>query len=96
MINCIGRSAISEQEKENIKQGLISAFNEPVNLLAVHRAVLISKIARIDCPKDWPQLFPTLLQAVESPDSYTQYRALLTLHHVVKAISSKRLAGKEI
>ncbi|CAG9854440.1 unnamed protein product [Phyllotreta striolata] len=86
-------NAIAEEEKFNIKQGLLSNFTEPVNQIAVQKAVLISKIARCDCPKEWPDLFPTLLSAVESADSLIQHRSLLTLHHVVKAISSKRLAG---
>lgn len=86
-------SAISEEEKESIRQNLLTNFTEPVSQIAVQRAVIISKVARIDCPKDWPALFPTLLQAVESSDPLVQHRALLTLHHVVKAISSKRLAG---
>ena len=86
-------SAISEPEKQNIKQGLILNFSEPVSQIAVQRAVLISKIARIDCPKEWPELFPTLLQAIESPDALIQHRAFLTLYHVVKAIASKRLLG---
>lgn len=86
-------SAISEHEKQNIKQGLISHFAEPINQIALQRAVLISKIARIDCPKEWPELFPTLLQAVESPNCFIQHRAFLTLYHVVKAIASKRLMG---
>lgn len=86
-------SAIAEVEKHNIKQGLLGNFSEPVSQIAVQRAVIISKIARIDCPKDWLALFPTLLQAVESPDMLIQHRSLLTLYHVIKAISSKRLAG---
>lgn len=89
-------SAISEQEKQNIRQGLISHFGEPISQIALQRAVLIAKIARIDCPKEWPQLFPTLLQAVESPDLFIQHRAFLTLYHVVKAIASKRLIGNLI
>lgn len=86
-------SAILEEEKQSIKQGLILNFNEPISQIAIQRAVLISKIARIDCPKEWPELFPTLLQAIESPDSVVQHRGFLTLHHVVKAIASKRLLG---
>lgn len=53
----------------------------------------MSKVARFDCPRDWPELFPTLLQGVESPNALVQHRSLLTLHHVVKTISSKRLPG---
>lgn len=86
-------SAISEQEKQSLRQGLISNFSEPVNQIAVQRAVLVGKITRMDCPRDWPDLFPILMQAIESTDSVVQHRALLTLHHVVKAISSKRFAG---
>lgn len=47
----------------------------------------------MDCPKDWPALVPTLLTAVRDADLLIQHRALLTLHHVVKTLSSKRLAG---
>lgn len=86
-------SAISDQEKQTLRQGLIADFSEPVNQVAVQRAVLISKVARIDCPKEWPELLPTLIQAVESTESVIQHRALLTLHHVVKAISTKCLPG---
>lgn len=87
-------SAISEEEKQTLKQGLILNFNEPVPQIATQIAVLIAKIARYDCPREWHELFPRLLQAIESQDNLMQHRALLTLHHVVKAISSKRLAGK--
>lgn len=86
-------SAISEEEKQSLKQALIVNFNEPVPQIATQIAVLISRIARYDCPREWSELFPRLLQAIESENDIVQHRALLTLHHVVKAISSKRLAG---
>lgn len=85
---------MTDQEKLNLKQGLITDFSEPVSQIATQIAVLIAKIARYDCPRDWQELFPRLLQAIESQDNLIQHRALLILHHVVKAISSKRLAGK--
>lgn len=86
-------NGISDAEKQSIRINLLRNFSEPVSQIAIQRAVIISKVARIDCPKDWPELFPTLLQAVESSDTLIQHRALLALHHVIKAISSKRLAG---
>ncbi|KAJ4437496.1 hypothetical protein ANN_17641 [Periplaneta americana] len=46
-----------------------------------------------DCPREWPELVPTLLTAVKSEDPLIQHRALLMLHHVIKTLSSKRLAG---
>lgn len=85
--------AISEEEKATLRQSLVSNLREPINQIATQLAVLVSKVARLDCPREWPELFPTLLQAVESNDRLIQHRALLMLHHVVKSISSKRLAG---
>lgn len=39
-------SGIEEDEKEFLRQRLISNFEEPVNQLALQLAVLIAKIAR--------------------------------------------------
>lgn len=86
-------NAISEGEKNTLRQGLISNFQEPINQVATQISVLISKIARFDCPRDWPELVTTLLAAVKSDNALVQHRALLTLHHVIKTLSSKRLAG---
>lgn len=86
-------NAISEEEKAKLRQGLVANFREPVSPLATQLAVVIAKVARMDCPKDWPELVPTLLTAVRDADLLVQHRALLTLHHVVKTLSSKRLAG---
>lgn len=77
-----------------IRRGLLTNLSEPINQIAVQLAVLVAKIARFDYPKEWAELFPTLIQGIESSDSVVQHRSLLTMHHVVKAISSKRLAGK--
>ncbi|PSN49429.1 Importin-11 [Blattella germanica] len=86
-------NALSEAEKITLRQGLVSNFQEPINQIATQLAVLISKVARFDCPREWPELVPTLLTAVKSDDRLVQHRALLMLHHVIKALSSKRLAG---
>ncbi|CAG2060201.1 unnamed protein product [Timema podura] len=85
--------AISEEEKCSLRQGLASSFTEPVSQVATQIAVLISKVARLDCPREWPELVPCLLTAVKSDSALVQHRALLVLHHVVKTLSSKRLAG---
>nr|CAD7423013.1 unnamed protein product [Timema monikensis] len=86
-------NAISEEEKCSLRQGLASSFTEPVSQVATQIAVLISKVARLDCPREWPDLVPCLLTAVKSDSALVQHRALLVLHHVVKTLSSKRLAG---
>ncbi|XP_048738332.2 importin-11-like [Ostrea edulis] len=85
-------NAMSEEEKERLKSKLISNFSEPVPQIATQLAVLISKIARLDCPRNWNALLPALFQAVRCEDMLIQERALLILHHVTKTLASKRLA----
>lgn len=59
--------------------------------VATQLAVLIAKIARVDCPREWPNLLPSLFEAVKSSDDIVRHRSLLTLHHVIKQLASKRL-----
>ncbi|KAG7481216.1 hypothetical protein MATL_G00064160 [Megalops atlanticus] len=85
--------ALSEEEKTSLRAGLITNFNEPVNQIATQIAVLIAKVARLDCPRQWPELIPILLESVKVQDGLRQHRALLTFYHVTKTLSSKRLAA---
>lgn len=84
-------SEINQNEKEGLRAALLSKFDEPVPQIAAQIATLIAKIARLDCPRDWPQIIPTLIEAVQVSDHLPQHRALLVLQHVVKALSTKRL-----
>uniref|UniRef100_A0A8D0KZC3 Importin-11 n=1 Tax=Strix occidentalis caurina TaxID=311401 RepID=A0A8D0KZC3_STROC len=84
---------LSEEEKITLRAGLITNFNEPVNQIATQISVLIAKVARVDCPRQWPELIPTLLESVKVQDSLQQHRALLTFSHVTKTLASKRLAA---
>ncbi|KAG8187533.1 hypothetical protein JTE90_008420 [Oedothorax gibbosus] len=86
-------NAIANDEKEALKQRLLTCFNEPINQIALQFSVIISKIARFDFPKEWPDLFTALLSITQSVDELHQARALLSMHHVVKALSSKRLTA---
>ncbi|KAM6104782.1 LOW QUALITY PROTEIN: importin-11 [Pterocles gutturalis] len=83
--------ALSEEET-TLRAGLIK-FNEPVNQVTTQISVLIAKVARVDCPRQWPELIPTLLESVKVQDDLRQHRALLTFYHVTKTLSSKRLAA---
>lgn len=84
-------NAIALEEKNEIKKILLLRFNEPVQQIAVQIAVLIGNIARYDCPQEWLELVPTLVEVVQSNDLLVQHRGLLVLLHVVKVLSSKRL-----
>ncbi|XP_066514944.1 importin-11 [Hoplias malabaricus] len=85
--------ALSEEEKSSLRSGLITNFKEPVNQIATQIAVLIAKVARLDCPRQWPELIPVLLEKVKVLDVLQQNRALLTFYHVTKTLASKRLAN---
>ncbi|XP_040277260.1 importin-11 [Bufo bufo] len=89
----VAPNAISEAEKSTLRAGLIANFSEPVNQIATQIAVLTAKVARLDCPKQWPELIPTLIESVKVQDDLRQHRALLTFYHVTKTLSSKRLAA---
>lgn len=88
-------NAITDEEKVKLRQGLLTStiLSEPVGQIATQMAVLISKVARFDCPNQWPNLVPDLLGALKAPQPLIQHRALLTFHHIVKTLASKRLAG---
>ncbi|XP_065567259.1 importin-11-like [Artemia franciscana] len=84
---------MSESEKARIRPRMLSLIGEPINQIATQLGVLIGKIARYDVPHDWPELLPALIVGIQSEDSLIQERALFTLHHVIKSLASKRLAG---
>lgn len=56
-------------------------------------SVLIGKIARLDCPRNWPELIPALIDVIKAGDSMTQQRATLTFYYVIKSLASRRLAA---
>uniref|UniRef100_A0A8C2PBN2 Importin-11 n=1 Tax=Capra hircus TaxID=9925 RepID=A0A8C2PBN2_CAPHI len=93
IINMSFYSALSEEEKSTLRAGLITNFNEPINQIATQIAVLIAKVARLDCPRQWPELIPTLIESVKVQDDLRQHRALLTFYHVTKTLASKRLSA---
>ncbi|XP_052792511.1 importin-11-like [Mya arenaria] len=85
-------NAMREEEKDVIRQRVLANFNEPSPQICTQMAVLVAKIARVDCPRNWPSLLPTLLQTVRCDNLLLQERSLMVLHHVVKILASKRLA----
>ncbi|CAG8476007.1 4188_t:CDS:10 [Ambispora gerdemannii] len=94
------KNAIRPEEKTQIKSRLLSFMDEEINQLAMQNAILISKIARLDYPKEWPDLLQNLLKIIHSTinsmgdyqSQLIQKRLLLTLHLTVKALCSKTFA----
>lgn len=93
------RIELAAEQKQQIRDILLQHYSaEDVPQVALQVAVLLSKIARIDC---WPELLPTLMKQLQacSGDSATlqqqQQRTLLMLHYVIKALASRRLMAEK-
>ncbi|KAM7467952.1 hypothetical protein LguiB_015514 [Lonicera macranthoides] len=88
-------SGISSEEKAHLKQKLLSHLREENYQIALTLAVLISKIARIDYPKEWPELFSVLAQQLQPADVLTSHRIFMILFRTLKELSTKRLASDQ-
>ncbi|CAG8742176.1 4296_t:CDS:2, partial [Acaulospora morrowiae] len=95
------KNAINPAEKAKIRSRLLFFMDEEFNQLATQNAILVSKIARLDYPNEWPDLLQSLLSIIHStltPSSNAQTiliqkRALLTLHLVIKSLCSKTIGA---
>ncbi|KAL5540225.1 hypothetical protein UlMin_044171 [Ulmus minor] len=88
-------SGISNEEKVHLRQKLLSHLREENYQIALMLAVLISKIARIDYPKQWPELFSVLAQQLQSADVLSSHRIFLTLFRTLKELSTKKLIADQ-
>eukprot|EP00047_Mylnosiga_fluctuans_P010941 m.18778 g.18778 ORF g.18778 m.18778 type:complete len:980 (-) comp3370_c0_seq2:1998-4937(-) len=86
-------NALSDEEKIQIREKLLTCIAEPSLQLAKQVAIVIARIARQDVPMDWPVLLPALLQNVRSENALLQSRCLLVLYRITKEMASKRLSG---
>ncbi|MBA0677510.1 hypothetical protein Goari_018914, partial [Gossypium aridum] len=66
-----------------------------LDLIAQMLAVLISKIARFDYPREWPELFSFLAQQLPSADVLTSHRIFMILFRTLKELSTKRLTADQ-
>ncbi|KAA3464836.1 importin-11-like [Gossypium australe] len=88
-------SGISNEEKQHLKQKLLSHLREENYQIAQMLAVLISKIARFDYPREWPELFSFLAQQLPSADVLTSHRIFMILFRTLKELSTKRLTADQ-
>ncbi|KAL1549120.1 importin-11-like isoform X1 [Salvia divinorum] len=88
-------TGLSNEEKLHLRQKLLSHLREENQQIARTLAVLISKIARIDYPKEWPHLLSVLAQELRSADTLTSHRIFLILFRILKELSTKRLTSDQ-
>lgn len=82
---------IGNEEKPHLRAKLLELLRDGNNQVAVQLALLIAKIARFDYPREWPELFPSLIQKLQIPDTLITQRVYLVLNQVLKELSTKRL-----
>ncbi|CAN7010378.1 hypothetical protein IGI04_011703 [Brassica rapa subsp. trilocularis] len=88
-------SGISNEEKIHLRQKLLSHLREENYKIAEMLAVLISKIARFDYPREWPDLFSVLAQQLHSADVLASHRIFMILFRTLKELSTKRLTADQ-
>ncbi|XP_004492469.1 uncharacterized protein [Cicer arietinum] len=88
-------SGISNEEKMHLRQKLLMHLREENDQIALMLAVLISKIARIDYPKEWPDIFLVLSQQLQSADVIASHRIFMILFRTLKELSTKRLTADQ-
>ncbi|KAL9315301.1 hypothetical protein ACSQ67_016302 [Phaseolus vulgaris] len=79
----------------HLRQKLLMYVREENDQIALMLAVLISKIARIDYPKEWPDIFLILSQQLQSADVLASHRIFLILFRTLKELSTKRLTSDQ-
>jgi hypothetical protein len=81
---------LSEDDKTKIKSGLVNILLvENDNSIKGLIADCIKSVADIDFPERWPDLVPTLLAYIQTPDVLKMYNALLALRKLVKKYEYK-------
>ena len=84
-------SRVPSEEKVLIRGLLLENLDEPSEQITRQLGELLARIARSDCPHDWPELLPTLTENVQGGSSLLRWRSLFFLYRVMKTLSSKRL-----
>ncbi|KAI8646038.1 armadillo-type protein [Parasitella parasitica] len=106
------KNPILPEEKKAIRERLLQFMDEPskkvtilsqlIDLyqLTTQNAVIVSRIARLDYPRDWPDLLTTLVRLMESASAQNpnethliHSRILETLSEVLSELSTRLLSS---
>ncbi|KAH7027636.1 armadillo-type protein [Microdochium trichocladiopsis] len=89
------KNGIPPAEKHAIRTNLYSGtIGEPDKQLALHNALVIAKVVRIDFPTDWPDALSSLIEILRSSKDGDQLHlmgALTVLLRIVKELGTARL-----
>ncbi|KAJ6442838.1 importin 11 [Purpureocillium lavendulum] len=89
------KNGIKPDEKNLIRSKLFQGtLDEEEKNLALHNALVVAKVVRIDYPADWPDALPSIIALLRSSKDNNPrqlYGALQILLRVVKELGSARL-----
>ncbi|PFH62823.1 hypothetical protein XA68_11835 [Ophiocordyceps unilateralis] len=90
-----GRGGLEPDEKSHIRSRLFQGtIDEPDKTLALHNALVVAKVVRIDYPADWPDAMGKIIDLLRSfKDTHQQHLhgTLQILLRVAKELGSARL-----
>jgi hypothetical protein len=89
------RNHISDEEKSQIRSRCFDNLNEPLRQLNSQVASTIAKIARVDFPREWPDLFDRISriisEAIDENNLVVLHNALYILNQVLKQLASMKV-----
>ncbi|KAJ8129621.1 hypothetical protein O1611_g4010 [Lasiodiplodia mahajangana] len=88
------RNAIQPAQKQTIRSNLLrGSIQERDPQLALHNAIVVAKIVRIDFPGEWPDVLDNLVAQLRAlrDDDQSLSGALLILLRIVKELGTARL-----
>ncbi|AET41587.1 karyopherin KAP120 Ecym_8309 [Eremothecium cymbalariae DBVPG len=89
-------NCISKDEKSSIRDRLFHMVNEENNQLAIQNAHATAKIARLDYPQNWPNMFEYFEIALADhqvlQNDVKVYNILVHLNQIIKVIAPARIA----
>ncbi|CCK72223.1 karyopherin KAP120 KNAG_0J01420 [Huiozyma naganishii CBS 8797] len=88
-------NAIRKDEKASIRARLFDLIDEQNNQLCIQNAQATSKIARLDFPAEWPNLFELLEKLLENDhirrDDIKVYNIMTHVNQIIKILGTARI-----
>lgn len=88
-------NAISKDEKVSIRRRLFELINEQNNQLSIQNAQATAKIARLDFPVEWPNLFEQMEQLLANDqilrNTVKVHNILIHINQIIKVLGAARI-----
>ncbi|GAM27321.1 hypothetical protein SAMD00019534_104960, partial [Acytostelium subglobosum LB1] len=87
-------SIISTQDKQLYREMLLTLLTKFNHLgqsgkISIHLSIIISHVARIDYPTEWPTLFQSMFTLLEQGNDDNKKSAMITIKHILNELASR-------